>query len=261
MLINNIMINMLKKKIIVLFILLTISVSVSYSQNVDTSLFFNPITNDIQNKILPLEALIDSAIKNDPRVKMEALQIDYNRYQVTTARRDWTKNLGFQGNLDYGNLYYYDRDELTRLDRFYMTESRRTNFGAGLFFKFPLFYLIDRRNEINKNKKEVEISMMRRNVQIRLVRREVVEIYNKMLEQQALIRISNEYQQYSLVDMSMAELEFLNGEIPASELTRIKDYQTQRYLAFAESVWRFNYYLELLEEIVGIKFNLINKLK
>ena len=233
----------------------------SYSQETDSSMFFNPITDDIQNKILPLEALIDSAIQNDPRVTLEALQVDYDRYEVTTARRDWTRNLGFQSNLDYGNLYYYDRDELTRLDRFYLTESRRTNVGAGLWIRFPLFYLVDRRNEINKKKKAVEISMMRRNIRIREIRREVVETYNKMLEQQALIRISNEYQQYSLLDMSMAELEFINGEIPASELTRLKDYQTQRYLAFAESVWRFNYYLELLEEVVGIKFNLINKLK
>ncbi len=261
MLINNIMMKMLKEKIIVLFILLTISVSVSYSQDVDTSLFFNPITDDIQNKILPLEALIDSAIKNDPRIKLEALQIDYERYQITTARLDWTRNLGFQGDFTYGNLYYYDRDELTRLDRFYLTESRRTNIGAGLWFRFPLYSLVNRRTEIHKRKKAVEISMMRRNVQIRVVRREVVEAYNNMLEHQALIRISNEYQQYSIVEISMAELEFLNGEITASELTRLKDFQTQRFLAFAESVWRFNYYLELLEEIVGVRFNLINKLK
>ncbi len=252
---------MFEKKIISIFILLVMSISMSYSQETDSSMFFNPITDDIQNKILPLEALIDSAIQNDPRVTLEALQVDYDRYEVTTARRDWTRNLGFQSNLDYGNLYYYDRDELTRLDRFYLTESRRTNVGAGLWIRFPLFYLVDRRNEINKKKKAVEISMMRRNIRIREIRREVVETYNKMLEQQALIRISNEYQQYSLLDMSMAELEFINGEIPASELTRLKDYQTQRYLAFAESVWRFNYYLELLEEVVGIKFNLINKLK
>ena len=260
MFIINIIIKMLKKKIVILFALLVFGVSVSYCQ-VDTSLFFDPITDDIQYKILPLEALIDSAIQNDPRVKLEALQVDYDRYEIATAKRDWTRNLGFQGILDYGDLFYYDRDELTRLDRFYLTESRRTNMGVGLWFRFPLFHIIDRRNQINQTKKGVEISMMRRNVRIRNIRREVVETYNKMLEQQALIRISNEYQQYSMLDMSMAELEFLNGEITASQLTRQKDYQTQRYLAFAESVWRFNYYLELLEEVVGIRFNLINKLK
>lgn len=259
---------MFNKFLIILVALLTISASNLYSQIIKTDkkttepkIYFDPITDDIQNKILPLEALIDSAIKNDPRVKLEALQVEYDRYEIATARRDWTRNLGFQGNLDYGNLFYYDRDELTRLDRFYLTESRRTNVGIGLWFRFPLYPIINRRNLINQKKKGVEVSIMRKNVQIRVVRREVVEVYNKMLEQQALIRISNEYQQYSLVDISMAELEFLNGEISAAELTRLKDYQTQRYLAFAESVWRFNQYLELLEEIVGIRFNLINKLK
>ncbi|MCD4773529.1 MAG: TolC family protein [Bacteroidales bacterium] len=252
---------MLKKKVIFIFVLLAINITVGYSQEVDSSLYFNPITDDIQNKILPLEALIDSAIKNDPRVKLEALRVDYERYKVLSARRDWTRNLGFQGNLDYGNYYYYDRDELTRIDRFYLTESRRTNAAIGVYLRIPLLFIIDRRNEINKAKKMVEIMMMDRRTKIRVVRREVVEAYNSMLEQQALIRISNDYQQYSLVEMGMAELEFINGEIPASELTRLKDYQTQRYIAFAQSIWRFNYYLELLEEIVGIRFNLINKLK
>jgi len=260
MFIINIIIKMLKEKIVILFVLLVFGVSVSYCQ-VDSSLFFDPITDDIQNKILPLEALIDSAIANDPRVKLEAFQVEYNKYNVISARRDWTKNFGFQANADYGNWYYSDRDELTRIDRFYLTESRRSTFAVGVYLKFPIYYIIDRKNDIHKKKKLVEIAMMYREEKVREVRQEVVELYNRMLEQQAMIRISNEYQQYSLVDISMAELEFLNGEIPASELTRLKDFQTQRALYFAEQVWRFNRFLESLEEVVGIRFNLINKLK
>lgn len=242
------------------FLLFFIS-SVTMAQQIDSSMFFNPLTDDITKKILPLEALIDYAIANAPLVKLEELEIDYTRYEIKSARRDWTKHFGFDADLHYGTYWFDDRNELTQLKRFYMSESRRTNYWFGIYVKFPVFYLIDRKNEINKKKKLMEVSMVRKQERIRQIRELVIITYNELVQQQALLIIANDFRQFSMVQMQMAELQYLNREIDIAEYTRLKDYQTRGDLNFAEIQGRFRNAYTLLEEIVGIKFSLINVLK
>jgi len=242
-------------------LLLLITSSVTIAQQIDSAMFFNPLVDDITKKILPLEALIDSAIANEPLIKLEDLEIAYARYDIKSARRDWTKNFGFDADLHYGTYWYNDRDELTQLGRFYLNESRRTNYWFGIYVKFPIFYIIDRKNEINKKKKLVEVSMVRKQERIRQIRELVITTYNELVQQQNLLIIANDFRQFSMVQMQMAELQYLNREIDIADYTRLKDYQTRGDLNFAEILGRFNIAYTLLEEIVGIKFNLVNVLK
>lgn len=124
--------------------------------------YFNPLTDDITNKIPPLEILIDSAIANDPNVKTELLQLAIDRYQISSSKRNWTKSLGVQGMLDWGTWYYDDKDELSNLNRFYLTTSMRTVYEAGVFIKMPINDFYDRRNQINISKKRLEQTMIQK---------------------------------------------------------------------------------------------------
>ncbi len=244
--------------IIIFFIINSLSVK---SQQVDSSLYFNPLVDNIAERLPPLEILIDSAVANAPNVKFDELEMSVNKYDIKTARNEWTKYLGVQTLTEWGTWYYDDKDELTRINRFYLTTSKRTVYNIGVYIKFPLYNIINRRNMININKKRLEETMIDREKRIREIRQLVISEYNRLLEYQELIKVSNKFQQYTLVQMRMAENDFLNNQIPASELARLKEIQKTGKVEFVKYKSEFYNAYMILQEMVGIKFNLINELK
>ncbi|PKP35278.1 MAG: hypothetical protein CVU00_03205 [Bacteroidetes bacterium HGW-Bacteroidetes-17] len=249
---------LLKISVPLFFIVFT---SIVEAQVTDSSMFFNPIRDNIAQKLPPLEALIDSAIANSPQIQMDELNADLTRYEIISAKRQWLQHWGLDMIVNYGNYLYNDRDELTRLDKFYLSESRRLNYGAGIYVRMPIFYAVDRKNEINKKKKYREIAIVNREIHVRMIRQEVIATYNILMQQQDILKITNDYQQVADMMMRNAENMFLTGEIPPEEYARQKDYQTRGATDYALTIGRFNSAYTLLEELVGIKFNLINVLK
>ena len=233
-----------------------------YSQNVvDSSLYYNPVKDDIRKKIPPLEMLISEAIKNSPSIKVEELKADKVVYEIRTEKRKWAEHLGIEGTVNYGHWYYNDRDELNRADKFYLTESRRSTYSIGFYIKLPLYEIIDRRNNINKRKKEREIALVEREIKIKQLRKEVINAYEELLGQQRKLKLRMEYQEVSIMMMQNATNRYLNGQIPPEELNRQLDYKTRGDEAFNETLRLFNIAYVLLEELVGMKFNLINVVK
>ena len=233
----------------------------SIAQVVDSSLFFDPILDDIAKKIPPLEALIDSAVANSPEIQIEELQATWARYEILSAKRQWTKHFEIIGYSNAGLWLSNDRSEAnTANNNFYLFESKRQTLNAGFGIDFPLISLIDRKNNINKQKKKLEIAIVSREVVVRRIRQIVITTYYELLQQQEKMKISNDYQQTSDIMMQNAEIMFRNAEIPPEEFNRQKDYQTRGAAAYAETVGRFNIAYTLLEELVGFKFNLINVL-
>ncbi|MDZ7774138.1 MAG: TolC family protein [Bacteroidales bacterium] len=133
-------------------------------------------SDDITDYLPPLEALLDSAVANSPSVTYEKLRTDYYRYEVKSAERAFLEHFYFEPELNYGQYYFHDRDELSRADRFYLTQSHRWNFNGAFAIRFPLTSWIDRRNRINKQKKWVEISMAQQSINRKQVRANVIEL-------------------------------------------------------------------------------------
>jgi outer membrane protein TolC len=127
--------------------------------------------------------------------------------------------------------------------------------------RFPLATLVDRRNRIKKQKKWQEISMAQKEINKRFLVKEVITIYNDLQQYQQYIRIYNDYQNFTLLQMQMAQNEFLNGEISTAEYTRLKEIQTRGAINFQQAVAEFNKNYQLLEVTTGMKFNLINILR
>lgn len=249
--------------VVIFFLCLIVLCNKSFAQiRIDSSRYFNPITDDIAKKLPPLEALIDSAIENSPEVRIQELEADYNYYEIKSAKNNWLRNIYLDAEFDAGDWLYRDRNELLQTTTdWYRYESRRISYYGGFSIRFPLIDIFNRRNEINMKKKLMEISLIRREQQVRQIREKVITTYNELIQQQRLLRVSNEYQQYAKVYMPIAEMEFKNGEIPASELQRLKDYQTRGAIQFMDIIKSFNEAYWRLEEIVGMKFNLINVMR
>lgn len=233
----------------------------SIGQTQDTNRFFNAITDDITLRIPPLSVLIDSAIVNAPMVRFEEYQMDWSRYEILTARRDWLRSIGVEAMTYYGNWFFDDWVEGIIPNEFTLTVSRRLSWQVGPYIRMPIFALVDRRNEIAKKKKLLEIAMVNREERIKFVRRNVIIQYNQLVHRQKALRISNEYQHYTALQMQIAEMQFRNQQIGIAELTRLKEIQQRGSLEFEQIKADFNLAYQLLEELVGINFNLINVLQ
>ncbi len=243
-----------------LLFLFSLNVNAQILEN-DESKLFNPLTDDITKRLPPLRILIDSAIANSPYVRYEELKADYYYFEMLSQARYWTEHFSLNLDANFGRWTFNDRTELGTDGRFYFSESIRDNLAVGFYIRFPIASLIDRRNRINKQKKWIELSFTQREVNSRVVQREVIESYNLMVQWQNYIRIYNDYQKFTMIQMQMAQNQFLNGEISTAEYTRLKEIQTRGNVEFSQAVAEFSKHYQLLEVYTGIKFNLINVLR
>ncbi len=228
---------------------------------VDSSRFFNPLTDNIVKRLPPLSVLIDSAAYNSPSMRYQDLKAQYYYYEQLSAQRDWLKYFSLNLDVNLGKWNFWDKDEITKRDRYYLSQSIRDNYAVGFYIRFPLTGIFDRRNNINKQKKWIEISLMQKEINRRFLAKEVIDHYNNLVQYQNYIRIYNAYQNFTMMQMQMAQNEFLNGEISTAEYTRLKEIQTRGAINYQQAIAEFNKEYQLLEVTTGMKFNLINILR
>jgi len=218
---------------------------------------FNPLTDDITERLPALNVLIDSAAFNSPDMLYEDLKADYYRYEQISAAREWLDMLRWSVDMNFGKWDYWDYQEQTNDPNFYNSQSWRGNYALGFYIRMPFVTLIDRRNRINKQKKWIEISLTQKEINRRFLADRVINIYNDLVNFQNQIRIYNEYQGFTLSQMQMAKNEFLNGEITTAEYTRLKEIQTRGSIEYTKVIAEFKKNYNALEVITGMHFNLI----
>jgi outer membrane protein TolC len=246
--------------VIVLLLFLSPSVE-AQKKAVDSSRFFNPITDNIIKRLPPLSVLIDSAAYNSPDMHYQDLKAQYYYYEQLSAQRAWLEHLSLNLDMNLGKWNFWDRDEITKRDRYYRSESIRDNYAVGFYIRFPLASIFDRRNRIKKQKKWIEIALTQKEINRRFLAKEVIDHYNNLVQYQNYIRIYNDYQSFTMMQMQMAQNEFLNGEISTAEYTRLKEIQTRGAVNYQQAIAEFNKEYQLLEVTTGMKFNLINILR
>lgn len=260
---------MLKSSIkIFAILLLSFSCVIFYGQSSSKNdpIHFNPLTDDITERLPPLRVLIDSASYNSPTVRYEYLKADYYAYEQITAAREWLEY--FSLNLDaVGGRWGYDdwSRSAPQNDSYYSNYSNLTSwrsaFAAMFYIRMPIGPLIDRQNRINKQKKWIEISLTQSEINKRYLQERVIIVYNDLVSVQSEIRIYNDYQAFTMVQMQMAQNEFLNGEITSAEYTRLKEIQTSGAINYHQAIAAFNKNYQSLEVLTGMRFNLITVLR
>ncbi|MFK5856102.1 MAG: TolC family protein [Bacteroidota bacterium] len=256
----------MKNIFIVLFLLSYTSLAYGQGFQNNDIVYFNPLTDDITKRLPPLRVLVDSAAYNSPSAKYEDLKAEYYYYEQVSAAREWLEYFSF--NLDaIGGRWGYDDwsrsapGNASTYSNFSYLTSYRSAFAAMFYIRMPLGPMVDRRNRMKKQKKWIEISLTQKEINIRYLQERVILIYNDLIRDQSEIRIYNDYQAFTLMQMEMAKNEFLNGEMSTAEYTRLKEIQTSGAVEFYQAIASFNKNYQTLEVITGIRFNLITVLR
>lgn len=220
---------------------------------------FDPMKDDIVEKLQPLSALIDSALKYDPYVRFRDLQVVVNQCKLNAEQSYWLRNLGVSSDVRYGTFNNFSTNTAEGQNPdYFATQVNQWNWGVGAYIKFPLIDLVSRKSQITLA--ETEIEQARSMVQLRKneVRQLVIKQYNDLVLKQNLLKTKAQYLALITANNMLAEKEFQNGVSDLSEYTRITGIRAAAQSEFEIARIEFITAYMLLEEIVGFKFNFSN---
>lgn len=249
--------------LLVLFLLIGVP-DFAFTQSGNDSkpkLSFNPLVDNIQDKLPPLEILIDSAIKNAPLIRMQEAQISLAKYQLKEFKAGLTKNIGLTSSFKWGNSYAYSTSETAGgTPSEFLTFGNQTYFNVGVSLKLPFFDVINHKNSVNQGKRQIEARLLRKEEIIRETKQSVIFTYQNLLLHQDLLKVKNEAQVTSTLQVKMAEKEFLNGKISISELARVTQTHSANVYSYKQDRMLFYRQYLILEQLVGMKFNLLSEI-
>ncbi|MEI8112102.1 MAG: TolC family protein [Bacteroidia bacterium] len=212
---------------------------------------------NIETMLPPLETIIDSAIANNPFVRFREMDIKVNEHKLQTDKIVWTKDLGVQTDIRYGTFNNFSTNTAEgQTPATLASLSSQFNYGVGAYLKVPIYDFVNRKNQINQSKAEIEKAISMAEVQRNEVRQLVIRQYNDVILKQRLLRNKSKYIETARVNMLMAEKEFQNGVIPLGEYTRISDIASRAESELESAKSDFTTAYMILEELVGIKFKL-----
>jgi outer membrane protein TolC len=228
----------------------------------DSAQTFNPYLDDISLRIPPLEDLIDSAIVHSPLLKVTDADISIARYRIKTARRDWMQNLYIDGMLqtDVWDALTNNRTSYGD-DNTILSYQDNYRYLAAMSFRLPLDDLWDRHNRIKAETKFLEKNMAVRDNQILELRKSIIEEYNTLIVTQKILKIANDNVIANALQKEMGDKEFVNGQTTLYQLAYINEMYRKAVTDFEQARIEFYNSYMILQEICGIKFNVINKIE
>ncbi|MBX7182276.1 MAG: TolC family protein [Bacteroidia bacterium] len=234
---------------VTIFLLLLFNFKFSFSQSSGLdSLSKSEIT------IPPLEVILDSALKHNAAVKFRVLDILAKNANLRSEKNYWMRNLGIQADSRYGTFDNYSLSNNTQSTTISNSTSQQMNYGVGLYLKFPIVDLIDRKNQINRAKAELEQSKQMAENQKTELTQLIIRLYEDLLLKQRLLSIQSSAIGNARVNQEMIETEFRNGIITVTEYVRVSDIVTRVESDYEKAKSEFSSAKQVLEEIAGFSF-------
>jgi outer membrane protein TolC len=203
----------------------------------------------------PLNDLIDSAVKHNALVNFRTLEIDAKEANLTSYRNYWLRNLGFQGDSRYGNIDAFSTNANGVSSTVLNSATRQFTYAAGVYFKLPLYDIVNRKTQIKQAKAELSQAKYMATAQEDEVRVLVIRQYQDLLLKQKLLGIKSQNLGSVTVNMEMVEKQFRNGIITVTEYVRISDINSRIQSDYEQARSEFLLAKQLLEETVGFKFS------
>jgi len=205
--------------------------------------------------IPPMLELIDSALKHSAMAQYRTLDIEARKINLKSESIYWTRNLGLQADTRYGTFDNFSTNNNGQSTTLFNSTSKQFNYGVGLYIKLPLGDVLNRKNQINHAKVELEQAKQLALAQDEDIRQTVIRKYQELLLRQRLANIRSTALGNARVNMEMVEKEFRNGVIPVTEYVRISDIVTRAEAEYEEAKTEFIAAKLSLEEMVGFSFS------
>ena len=242
-------------KTITLFTLMVFSLNFTEAQTIE---YNNVSINGSEFEFPPLKAVIDSVLKRNAMLKFRKNHIGVKESTLESERIYWTRNMGLQADGRYGTLNNFSSNEDGVSNTAYSTLSTQYNYSVGFYIKFPVFDMLNRKNQISLAKFEVDEAKNMADFQEDEIRQTVIKLYQDLILKQKLLLIRSKSLSDGKINMQMVEKEFRNGVVPISEYVRITGMTSNLEADYELAKSEFIITKQLLEDMAGFVFNLTN---
>ncbi len=215
-------------------------------------------SDEIEVDIPPLSVIIDSVVNRNGMVRFRRQHVGVQVGKLKSETLYWTRNFGIQGDGRYGT---FDNTSITAnggsTGTVLNTTTSQWNYGVGLYFKFPIFDIAHRKNQINLAKMEIEESKRMVQFQEDEIRQTAIRLYQDLILKKKLLKIKSESMSNGKVNMQMVEKEFRNGLVPVAEYVRITSMSSNMEADYESAKSDYLLAKQILEDMAGFAFNII----
>jgi outer membrane protein TolC len=228
----------------------------SYAQTTGTAKNAAPVLLDeqkeLQQQMIPLDNILDIAVKNSPAVKFQSDLIESAKSQLEFSKKLWTNNIVGFVNYSAGNQSIVSADSQSPGTQ---SSSNITNgLRMGVQINLPLYELIGRKSRIKIYKNDLNSTINKKDESIQELKKEVVLQYYNLLYASNLLAIRSEAKQSAINQYSIAEKQFRDGIIEVGELSRLKTFDVNARADYEEAKRQFSTYYNQFEILVGVPF-------
>lgn len=239
------------KQVLLTFILAT---SVLLKLAVAQTAVPTSLRQDQDFSLPPLEDVIDSALRRSASVRFRMQEIEAKQANLNSEKNYWTRNFGLQGEARYGTFNNFSTIGTDLSSGILTTNTTQVNYAAGVYVKFPIFDIVNRKNQINQAKVELEQARSMAEAQQDELRQMVIRLYQDVILKQRVLLIRSESAGTARVNMEMVENQFRNGVIPVAEYVRISDIVSRTSSDYEVARAEFTAAKAILEDIAGFPF-------
>jgi len=235
------------------FILICIS-SVAFSQGNARLMDKVSAGMNISDLLMSLREMEELAVQNSPLLKLQDADILISELKVKSEKREWLSYFRADGSVKYGlfdNLIV--TEDVNTASATSTTE--QTRYSAGVSVQIP-FNLVGNKIKVKQARAELNKAHFQRESTLRELKKLVIIQYSNVLKAQKRMLIFISKYESLKIQMMDIELNYKNGKINIKDYTNTKNVLLDSELALEEMKIELTVALNILEETVGVKFNL-----
>jgi outer membrane protein TolC len=211
--------------------------------------------NNLENVLLPLDNLLDSAQRYSPLLKIINSDIIIQELILKSEKNEWMSYFNVNGSVKYGRFDNLILSQDMGIEDAVVPTSAQIRYSLGLLFNIPFESFLDKSDkQIAKN--EVIKLGYERDKTITELRKLVILQYGNLLRAHKRLIIKASELESEKMQMMDTELNYKNGLLTLSDYTNQKGVLLNLHLTYEEAKIEFITATNLLQEIVGIKLNL-----
>jgi len=232
------------------FIMLVTKAQQNASNDIDKFL----LENNLENVLLPLDNLLDSAQQHSPLLKIINSDLIIQELILKSEKNEWLSYFNLNGSVKYG-----------RFDNLIISEDMGTEeavpttaqmrYSVGFLFNIPFESFFDKTDKQIAKNEAIKLGF-ERDKTISELRKLVILQYGNLLRAHKRLIIKASELESEKMQMMDTELNYKNGLLTLSDYTNQKGTLLNLHLTYEEAKIEFITAANLLQEIVGIKLNL-----
>ncbi|MFN4082337.1 MAG: TolC family protein [Bacteroidia bacterium] len=229
---------------------------VNGSYNVDT-IFFD-LSKDLSEQLLPLDSLINIAIKNSPSMMFEDATIERNKQHMRYNRYTFLNGVS-------GFYNYTQGDQISLVQNAGADPALSNAFGIGTRYGFnitlPLSEVVARPYRMKQLKQEITMAKHKKNEMAIEVKRQVISDYFNMIAAQRILNIRIQDAESARLTVEIAQVEMKRGKIHPQELSRLKNLHAIAEANLEMSKKEFMIFFYQLETMLGERLHNLKRTK